>query len=217
QKTQMEAMEGVWIYELGELAGMRYTDVNKVKAFASRSVDKARPAYGRVAEVRKRRGILVGTTNDDQYLKDETGNRRFWPITTGKIDLASIAALRDQLWAEAAVREAQGEGIVLPEELWQSAAIEQGKRVPPDAWQEVLEAVRGDACRGREQITSRDLLMEVLNIPANQIDSFKSRRLARVMKVLGWTGPVTLTLRNGGKQKGYWRYTSRPDDRDAPI
>lgn len=212
QKAQMEVMEGVWIYEIGELAGMRNAEVNKVKAFASRAVDKARPAYGRHAELRPRRGILVGTTNDDQYLRDETGNRRFWPVRTTVIDLEAVKMLRDQLWAEAAVRDADGKNIVLAEELWPLAAVEQAKRVPPDGWRELLEDFTGWAFRGREQVTTRHLLDEVLKIPPHQIDQFKTRRLGRVMRGLGWEGPVTLTLKNGQKAKGYWRLTERPDE-----
>lgn len=212
QKAQMEIMEGVWLFELCELAGIRFADVNKVKAFASRSVDKARPAYGRVAEERPRRGIMIGTTNDDQYLKDETGNRRFWPVATGAIDLESIAAERDQLWAEASAREAKGEGITLSPRLWPAAAVEQGKRVAADPWQEALEHVQGWAHNGREMIATSTLLGDVLNIPGGQYDTIKAKRLARAMKALGWHGPDTLTLSSGRKAKGYWRLTQRPDE-----
>ena len=94
-KAQMEALEGVWLHELCELAGMRHTDVNKIKAFASRAVDKGRPAYARYSESRPRRGIFIGTTNDDEYLKDETGNRRFWPIRTDGFLSPEISKLAD--------------------------------------------------------------------------------------------------------------------------
>jgi Virulence-associated protein E/RepB DNA-primase from phage plasmid len=211
-KAQMEVMEGVWIFEICELAGMRHTDVNKVKAFASRSVDKARPAYGRVSEIRPRRGILVGTTNDDQYLKDETGNRRFWPVLTTATDLDGLQGVRDQLWAEAAVREASGETIVLPKELWSAAAVEQAKRVAPDPWQDILANVKGWAFNGRELIASRHLLEEVLQIPKLRTESYLPKRLARVMRGLGWRGPETLTFQHGGKAKGYWRPTDQADE-----
>ncbi|MGL4637189.1 MAG: VapE domain-containing protein [Beijerinckiaceae bacterium] len=217
QKEQMEAMEGIWIYEICELAGMRFTEVNKVKAFASRAVDVARPAYARTAERRKRRGILVGTTNDDQYLKDETGNRRFLPVSTGKVDLDGVEAIRDQLWAEASVREAKGESTILPTSLWATAASEQYKRLPTDGWHDVLEGIRGISRNGREQVASAYLLADVLKIHGAQIDHFKTKRLAKVMRALGWTGPVTLTLACGRKVKGYWRLTDRPDEIEDPI
>jgi Virulence-associated protein E/RepB DNA-primase from phage plasmid len=212
QKAQMEVMEGVWIFEICELAGMRHTEVNKIKAFASRSTDKARPAYGRVAEIRPRRGILIGTTNDDEYLKDETGNRRFWPVATDKIDLPAIAAVRDQLWAEAAIREANGESITLPETLWVLAAVEQAKRVSPDPWADTLTSIKGIVLNGREIIATQYLLTQVLNIRSIENNNYLGKRLARVMRGLGWNGSETLTFRYGQKAKGYWRTSTLEDD-----
>src|SRR5262249_25180585 len=73
---QMEALEGVWIYEICELEGLSRADTTKVKAFASRSTDRGRPAYGRFRENWPRQNIFIGTTNDDKYLRDQLGNRR---------------------------------------------------------------------------------------------------------------------------------------------
>jgi hypothetical protein len=218
QKAQMEVMEGVWLYEIGELAGMRHTEVNKIKAFASRSTDKARPAYCRVAENRPRRGILIGTTNDDEYLKDETGNRRFWPVATDKIDLPAIAEARDLLWAEAAAREAKGESITLPETLWVLAAAEQAKRVSPDPWVDTVANAKGMVVNGREILATQYLVAEVLNIRNIENSNYIGKRLARVMRGLGWNGPETLTFQYGHKAKGYWRTSAKEDDpADDPI
>jgi len=106
-KTQMELLEGVWIYEVCELSGLKHTDTAKLKSFLSRQEDRGRPAYGRYKEVNKRQSIFVGTTNDENYLKDRTGNRRFIPVKTGKIDLVAIKRDRDQIWAEAVYWEEQ--------------------------------------------------------------------------------------------------------------
>ena len=211
-RAQMEALEGVWLFEIGELAGMRHTDVNKVKAFASRAVDRCRPAYGRFSEARPRRGILIGTTNDDAYLKDETGNRRFWPVSTSDIDTEAISLNRDQLWAEAAHREAKGRSITLPQELWGVAAVEQGKRVEPDAWTDVLSNLPTSISNGREVVASGNIIENVLRIPPANIQPYHYRRLAKVMITLGWKGPETVTVDDGKKLKGYWRLTTRPDD-----
>ena len=117
---------------------MKKADVEQVKAFASRKVDRARPAYGRFRVDRPRRTIFFATTNDNEYLKSETGNRRFWPVVTSRIDLAALAQDRDQLWAEAAACEARGDSIVLPERLWKAAGDEQENRLQGDEWMEPI-------------------------------------------------------------------------------
>jgi hypothetical protein len=76
-----EQLAEVWIHESADLAGMRRAEVEQVKAFASRQVDIARPAYGHIVKKQKRHSIKVGTTNSDEYLQSQTGNRRFWPYT----------------------------------------------------------------------------------------------------------------------------------------
>ena len=98
--AQMQ-MAGVWCVEIAELTGMRQADIERVKAFASRRVDRYRPSYGRYVIAAPRQCICIGTTNSERYLKDETGGRRFWPVRCGRIDVAAVARDRDQLWAEA--------------------------------------------------------------------------------------------------------------------
>jgi hypothetical protein len=98
-----ELLAGVWLYEIAELSNIRRTEVEHIKAFASRTTDRARPAYGRTREDRQRRCVLFATTNNDAYLKE--ADRRFWPIKTTVIDSDALRRDRDQLWAEAAARE----------------------------------------------------------------------------------------------------------------
>jgi hypothetical protein len=101
-RQQQEAMRGVWLYEIADLAGMSKADVDRTKAFASRVSDRARPAYGRHRIEQPRRCVFFATTNNTEYLKSQTGNRRFWPVKTSKIDIQGLRRDRDQLWAEAA-------------------------------------------------------------------------------------------------------------------
>jgi predicted P-loop ATPase len=86
--------------------------------------------------------VFVGTTNDDEYLQDQTGNRRFWPIRIGWIDIEAFRRDRDQLFAEAAMGEATGESLVLPEQLWPDAAALQDSRVVSDPWADRLGMFR---------------------------------------------------------------------------
>lgn len=137
-REQQEATAGVWLYEIAELTGMRRAEIEHVKAFASRTVDRARPAYGRFRVDRPRRTIFFATTNRDDYLQSDTGNRRFWPVATSTIDLVALARDRDQIWAEAAVCEARGDSIGLPERLWRAAGEKQGERLEGDEWFELI-------------------------------------------------------------------------------
>ena len=107
-KRVIEALRGRWIVEAAELSGMRRNDIDHLKAFLSRQIDRARMSYDRLGTEHPRQCIIVGTTNSGQYLRDTTGNRRFWPVQIQQFDLAALKSDRDQLWAEAAHREAAG-------------------------------------------------------------------------------------------------------------
>ena len=124
-KGCVEQMQGCWIVELGELTGLAKADVRRVKSFLSRHTDKARLAYARRAREFPRACIFIGSTNDQAYLKDPTGGRRFLPVAckvTGTIDIERLRGEIGQLWAEAVhfyreMRDAQPVGR-LP--LWLS-------------------------------------------------------------------------------------------------
>lgn len=98
-----ETIGGVWGMELPELSAMYKSDHNDAKQFLSAKVDKVRMAYDRRVSVFQRQAVFWGTTNDKKYLKDPTGNRRWWPIIIGlsQIDTDALREVRIQLWAEA--------------------------------------------------------------------------------------------------------------------
>lgn len=179
-----EAAVGVWIHEIAELAGMRRADVERVKAFASRTEDRARPAYGRIRVDMKRRGIVVGTTNSDSYLQSETGNRRFWPLGTGAIDLAGLTRDRDQLWAEAAAAEASGASIVLHPGLWAAASEVQRDRLEGDPWEEWVakHVVDTPDCSIHEVLTGPHLRLQ-----PEQLTQAAMNRVARILLKMGRT------------------------------
>jgi predicted P-loop ATPase len=134
-----EQLSEVWIHESADLAGMRKAEVESVKAFASRQVDIARPAYGYFVRKQPRHAINVGTTNSDEYLQSQTGNRRFWPLKVLRpIDIAKLERDRLQLWGEAAACEAKGESLTFAQDLWPAAVEEQEKRRVKDPWEEIL-------------------------------------------------------------------------------
>lgn len=116
-KTASEKLQGVWIMELGELAGLRKVDVEIVKSFITRQTDTYRPAYGQYVENHKRACVIVGTTNaDNGFLRDISGNRRFWPVKVKRqiTDPWKFSELDvDQIWAEAYQAYMDGETLYL--------------------------------------------------------------------------------------------------------
>jgi putative DNA primase/helicase len=133
-------MQGVWIVEIAELDAIGRAEVSRIKAFLTRTTDRFRPPYGRHTVEIKRQCVFAGTVNPDTYLRDETGNRRFWPIRCGAIDIDALARDRDQLWAEAVARFKDGAIWWLEDkDLLQAARDEQDKRYQSDAWDGLID------------------------------------------------------------------------------
>lgn len=198
-KEIIERTSGKWIIEAAELAGSRTAQVEHLKSMLSRQVDgPVRMAYARVSVERARSFIIIGTTNSKDYLKDSTGARRFWPVAVPKFNLEEIRKNRDQLWAEASIREKDGESIRLPERLWPAAGIEQEERRERDPWEEILaNADIGDRC------TTEDI-WELLGIPIASRDSEKLRKIRIAMERLGYEGnkAVRAILNSDGSRSG---------------
>ncbi len=134
-KDAVVTMRSVWVLEMGELAAMRKTDLEQTKAFISRQTDRIRMPYGMIAEDFPRQCVFIGTTNSDQYLKDEE-NRRFWPVKVGHCRVDALAKVRDQLLAEAIDLYRFGETLYLENDQSRMVAKgEQKKRVFEDPWQ----------------------------------------------------------------------------------
>lgn len=144
-KTGAEKVQEAWILELGELAGMRKMDAETIKSFITRTHDKYRPAYGRNVETHARACIIVGTTNDeDGFLRDVTGNRRFWPIiVTGNTELKPwqiTDTTRNQIWAEALHYYSQGEQLFLKDEALHLAEAAQAGALETDEREGIVRA-----------------------------------------------------------------------------
>lgn len=223
EREVQEQLEGIWLHESADLAGMRKAEVEKIKAHASRQVDRARRAYGHVREDIPRRSIEFGTTNDDRYLQSQTGNRRFWSLDTGRLDIESLTRDRDQLWAEAATCEAAGESVTLDPSLWADAREAQEQRRISDPWEDILGHMpdridvwedggvknvtlihrSGD---GYERVASTDVLTHVLKVSKALQTSAHGQRLASAMKCAGWDrNACGRVMINGEPVRGYIR------------
>lgn len=137
-KESFEQMQGAWILEMAELAGLKKAEVETIKHFISKREDMFRPAYGRVVETYKRQCVFFGTTNSFDFLRDSTGNRRFLPInvnfdnkTKDVIEDMSQNEI-DQIWAEAYYLYKEGEPLYLQGEANDLAAQSQKEHISYD-------------------------------------------------------------------------------------
>ena len=143
-KAGAEKLQGFWIVEIGELAGMKRAEIERVKSFITTTDDKYRPSYGRVVESHPRQCIMVATVNGENgYLRDITGNRRFWVVkcrqTEQKVRWEITPELRDQIWAEAKYYYEQGEDLNLPDDVLQEAEEAQIGAMEVDERQGMVE------------------------------------------------------------------------------
>ncbi len=184
-KSVLELTQGRWIIEFAELTGITKREAESVKAMLSRTRDSARMAYGRATTSRQRQFVFIGTTNSAEFLNDETGNRRFWPVKVGKVDLAALSRDRDQIWAEASVEEAIGTSLTLPEALWSAAAGHQISHKVVDPLEERIEDVVGN----HVGVLPLEQLYGVIGLGpdrTSQRRSFHRQIIDRVVSRLGW-------------------------------
>ncbi len=200
-KDAQSALRGCWIVELGELSAMKRAEVEHIKGYLSRQVDRYRPAYGRSEVDMPRRCVFAGSTNKDDYLKDETGNRRFWPVKVTDIDLERLTADRDQLWAEAAHAFRKGEPwhLIGATADYQVRAADQ--RAEEDPWSRVL-----DHLSAVKEITTGEVL-EVLGKSTGEQSKADQQRAGAMLQRAGW---VTRGKFTSGARRNSRRYVN-PD------
>jgi predicted P-loop ATPase len=190
-------IRSAWCIEIAELASMGRADIEKVKAFITRRVDRFRPSYGRhVIEV-PRQSVLFGTTNNDEYLKDETGGRRFLPIRcSGNIDLAAIERDKDQLWAEAlALFNAGTPWWFTDANTINAAREEQEARYIGDPWEHLIALF----VQSQTSVSVAEVLMS-LGLEKGRWGAAEQNRVARCLKTLGWA------RYRGPSPRREWRY-----------
>jgi predicted P-loop ATPase len=163
---------------------MGRTDVAALKSCLSRQRDEARMAYGHKNTQVPRQFVLVGTINDtDGYLKDQTGNRRFWPVRVQGFDLDRLRADRDQLWAEAAEAEAMGETIRLDPRLYKDAALEQEARLTGD--DPLIDMLQRHLANRTGKLRVADAYL-ICGIEPGKANQDQIVRLGRAIRELNW-------------------------------
>jgi putative DNA primase/helicase len=184
-KDAKDHLRGKWIVELPELSQFKKSDIETVKAFLSRRVEIYRPSYGRHEISFKRGCVFAGTTNDSDYLIDTTGNRRFWPVRCGDIDLDAIALDRDQLWAEAVVLYRAGTRWYLTDEAAEIAANEAQERVTGDPWLPMVADALASVALTHADVSPGEVLSR-LDIQPEQRHAKSAVRVGTILKDLGW-------------------------------
>jgi predicted P-loop ATPase len=199
---------GVWILELAELDSATRGDIGRIKAFMSRAVDRFRPPYGKRVISIRRQCVFAGTVNVNDYLRDETGGRRFWPLRCGGIDIDGLAAARDQLWAEARDRYLAGETWWLDTaDLEADAGEEQASRYSGDPWDQAIS----NYVAGHDSVTVSEILASPLGIKIEQWKQTDANRVGRCLRAIGWE---RYQLRDGKRRE--WRYR-RPSSPVSPV
>ena len=203
-KDLRQYLRGKWLVEIAELAAIAKSDNEPLKAFITRRVEDYRPSYGREHTKEPRQCVLVGTTNGQDYLKDATGARRFWPIKLGgAINTDLLRADRDQLFAEAVVAYKAGEHW-WPDEEAEAAFFkpQQDARFEVDAWQAPIEMwIRkghtiSEASEIRADVTTQNIIICALGQPdVSRIGTADTRRVGAIMRRLGWMQDRTKATR----------------------
>lgn len=188
-KDAFLTMASTWIHEWSELETMaRARDVDALKAFLSKRIDSYRPPYGRSIVRVPRSCVIVGTTNRAEFLSDETGERRYWPVTVGsEIDIDTLRSIRDQLWAEAVAAYRAGEQWWLTREEGAELAAVHARHVVTDAWTELISDWMADRDgTALAPPTTGEVLHGALDKPVGQWTRGDEMRVAKILSRLGY-------------------------------
>lgn len=183
-KDFYSVMQGKMLVEIAELDAFSNADIKRIKAILSTATDRYRPAYGRTTNNYPRTSVFVGTTNEDQYLEDPTGGRRFWPIAVTNIDLELIENDREALFAEAL--ELYKQGATWWEVPREEALKEQELRREVDAWEEKIAhwLLQPDTKIACPTPTIAQVAKGALKIDVEHLDKRLSNRIGNCLKAL---------------------------------
>lgn len=183
-------MRGKLVGELDELRGLGKRDVDHMKSLVTRRYERWVPKYREKEVCFPRRCVLIGTTNNHEFLIDETGHRRFLPLECGEVDVEALQADRGQLWAEA--RETYKQNGVLHFEAERLAQRYHQAHVIEDPWQAAIERwlesdpLNVGKTRGEQPFTTDEVMREALQIPTGSASGLTGSRVASVLRRLGY-------------------------------
>ncbi|QII84187.1 replication protein [Bordetella hinzii] len=202
-------MRGKAVIELPELRGLRTRELESIKAFITEGSNAWIAKYQEFETKYPRRCLFIGTTNEQEFLDDDTGNRRWLPISVGFADLDLLRAEREQLWAEGVVRFQAG-GVQY-EQAEALATAEHAAHTVSDEWEEPIrnflhtpDQLSGEKPIDRGFVTNQQIFAHALFITVERTDTRTAKRLARAMRKLGWVASRTMHARG-------WRLVTHDD------
>lgn len=207
-KDTYAVMAGKWIIELAELDSLNKTDSSAAKSFFATETDRFRNFYGKRATDVHRQCVFAGSVNFDAYLKDESGNRRYWPLRCGGlVDIDGIARARDQLWAEAVHLYLQGVVWHVTEAERPLFEVEQAERYEGDVYEDVI----GKQIAHSSRTTMEEILRDVLRLDSSKWTLPEQRRIGKALKSLGWVRKRESTGSRG------WYYVPDEEQEAEPV
>jgi hypothetical protein len=194
-KSAVEILHGKWVVELAEMDALTKYESHTIKGFLTRCEDRCRMAYDRKAKNFPRQNIFVGSINPEEtgWLKDKTGNRRYWPVAVNDIDLKNLKIDRDQLWAEALIAFERGEILYVDSDRMQRLMQEEiSTRMQEDPWFNIIEnylhATATEYLNTKNEIVVTPSEMFTQGVGGNSANfkTAEASRVASILKTLGF-------------------------------
>jgi predicted P-loop ATPase len=197
-------LRGKWLIEMAELSAVSKAETEALKAFLTQTEERYTPKYGRNEVVEARQCVFIGTTNQTTYLRDESGGRRFWPVTVGEIDTDALIRDRDQLFAEAVASFNSGEKWWPDGEFERELiAPQQERRFVIDEWENLISTwidgaldQEGKRLPPRRRCTVKEAAEGALLLDPAHLGTREQRRITAALRRLGW--------RTGRDESGRW-------------
>lgn len=202
-KDTIMSLQGALIVEMAELAGFNKKEDEEIKSWVTIKEDKCRTPYSKTHTVFKRQFVLCGTTNNYEYLKDPTGNRRWWPFVCEGVNIAGLKGIKEQLWAEAVTLYKAGYYIGPTPHEMQLAEIAQSKRLTTDPWESAVRTAVKNLYKP-DGFTIGDV-MEQMGLALRERGMGEKRRIGNVLKQIGYNNDKILRT-NVGSQR-LWQPT----------
>lgn len=220
-KDGMQAITETWLHEIAELDSFKRQEMTIVKAFLTKQRDKFRPPYGREIVDCDRRCVFAATTNESVYADDSTGNRRFWPVACGDVDVDAIVRDRDQLIAEARIMFESGQiwWIDASDAIHELVLESQSSRNYDHPWKDQIQKwlVEQPAIDVENGFTPNELIENAIGLDRQKIGKREFMILGDVMRSIGWSRSKNQVLRQKIRTRVYLPQPEFLGSKSAPA